>query len=169
MFPRYSWWMMVLLALTGSMRMMVRGSFLVASRSVVRWHRGQPEPKGFDLNGCIAQTASTSRRASTYTTYPQTSMKSLTVELRIPTSDVMEEMGGLLYSTIEDETSPSDGGAGERAGAGAGAVICLDGDLGAGKTAFSRGFVRAATGDWSLRVTSPTYLLSNAYRTSRCE
>jgi tRNA threonylcarbamoyladenosine biosynthesis protein TsaE len=95
----------------------------------------------------------------------RTSMKSLAVELRIPTSDVMEELGGLVYLAIDDETSPTESGA----GAGAGAVICLDGDLGAGKTAFSRGFVRAATGDWSLRVTSPTYLLSNAYRTSRSE
>lgn len=42
-------------------------------------------------------------------------------------------------------------------------VICLDGDLGAGKTAFSRGFIRAATGDWFMPVTSPTYLLSNTY------
>jgi tRNA A37 threonylcarbamoyladenosine biosynthesis protein TsaE len=92
-------------------------------------------------------------------------MKSLSVELKIPTSDVMEEIGGLLYSTIDDEVSSDESGA----GAAAGAVICLDGDLGAGKTAFSRGFVRAATGDWSLRVTSPTYLLSNAYRTNRHE
>merc|ERR1712232_286946 len=44
-----------------------------------------------------------------------------------------------------------------------GDVILLDGDLGAGKTCFSRGFVRAKTGCMDLRVTSPTYLLSNAY------
>ena len=44
-----------------------------------------------------------------------------------------------------------------------GDVILLDGDLGAGKTCFSRGFVRAKTGLPDERVTSPTYLLSNAY------
>jgi tRNA A37 threonylcarbamoyladenosine biosynthesis protein TsaE len=43
-------------------------------------------------------------------------------------------------------------------------VIFLDGDLGAGKTCLARGFVRALTGDDTLRVTSPTYLLSNTYR-----
>jgi tRNA A37 threonylcarbamoyladenosine biosynthesis protein TsaE len=36
----------------------------------------------------------------------------------------------------------------------------------AGKTAFSRGFLRAATGIPDLRVTSPTYLLSNTYQAS---
>lgn len=48
------------------------------------------------------------------------------------------------------------------AGAAAGRVVCLSGDLGAGKTVFARGFVRAATGEPRLRVTSPTYLLANA-------
>lgn len=42
-------------------------------------------------------------------------------------------------------------------------VLLLDGDLGAGKTALSRGFLKAATGDPTLLVTSPTYLLSNVY------
>ena len=46
---------------------------------------------------------------------------------------------------------------------GPGDVILLGGDLGAGKTCFSRGFVRARTGDLEQRVTSPTYLLSNTY------
>jgi tRNA threonylcarbamoyladenosine biosynthesis protein TsaE len=80
----------------------------------------------------------------------------------------MEDVGGLLFSTLVEE----GGEEGEREGGGAfggGVVICLDGDLGAGKTALSRGFVRTATGDEGLRVTSPTYLLSNAYQTSHHE
>lgn len=44
-----------------------------------------------------------------------------------------------------------------------GDVILLDGDLGAGKTCFSRGFIRGRTGLEDERVTSPTYLLSNTY------
>ncbi|KAL9182067.1 hypothetical protein ACHAXT_012410 [Thalassiosira profunda] len=48
-------------------------------------------------------------------------------------------------------------------GSTSGDVLLLDGDLGAGKTCFSRGFVRARTGREDERVTSPTYLLSNAY------
>jgi len=47
-----------------------------------------------------------------------------------------------------------------------GDVILLDGDLGAGKTCFSRGFVRARTGIPDLTVTSPTYLLCNTYLAS---
>jgi len=39
----------------------------------------------------------------------------------------------------------------------------LGGDLGAGKTCFARGFVRARSGYFDMRVTSPTYLLSNTY------
>eukprot|EP00979_Chaetoceros_neogracilis_P004817 scaffold838_cov218-Chaetoceros_neogracile.AAC.17 len=46
-----------------------------------------------------------------------------------------------------------------------GDVLVLDGDLGSGKTCFSRGFVRARTGFTDMRVTSPTYLLSNTYPT----
>jgi len=46
-----------------------------------------------------------------------------------------------------------------------GDVILLGGDLGAGKTCFSRGFVREKTGIPDLSVTSPTYLLSNTYPT----
>jgi tRNA threonylcarbamoyladenosine biosynthesis protein TsaE len=75
------------------------------------------------------------------------------LNLRIPTAEDMEDIGGILsVNTV------------------AGDVILLDGDLGAGKTCFSRGFIRGRTGrrggdttDSYIRVTSPTYLLSNSY------
>jgi hypothetical protein len=41
----------------------------------------------------------------------------------------------------------------------AGDVYCLYGDVGAGKSVFSRAFIRAAAGDLTLNVPSPTYLL----------
>jgi tRNA threonylcarbamoyladenosine biosynthesis protein TsaE len=72
------------------------------------------------------------------------------LNLRIPTAEDMEDIGGILsVDTV------------------AGDVVLLDGDLGAGKTCFSRGFIRGRTGHGSdtenVRVTSPTYLLSNTY------
>ena len=73
------------------------------------------------------------------------------MKLLIPTAEDMEDVGGLIATiTLEDEKV-------------AGSIIFLMGDLGAGKTAFARGFLRAATGVADLRVTSPTYLLSNSY------
>ena len=73
------------------------------------------------------------------------------LKLFVATAEDMEDVGGIIASvTLEDDKA-------------AGSVIFLMGDLGAGKTAFARGFLRAATGDINLRVTSPTYLLANAY------
>ena len=66
--------------------------------------------------------------------------------LTIPTPSDMEDIGALLSVNSMK-----------------GDVILLDGDLGAGKTCFSRGFIRAKTGCGDERVTSPTYLLSNMY------
>ena len=43
-----------------------------------------------------------------------------------------------------------------------GDIVALRGDLGAGKTAFTRGFVRFFSPD--LRVTSPTFSLVNEYK-----
>uniref|UniRef100_A0A7S2GEU5 tRNA threonylcarbamoyladenosine biosynthesis protein TsaE n=1 Tax=Octactis speculum TaxID=3111310 RepID=A0A7S2GEU5_9STRA len=48
-------------------------------------------------------------------------------------------------------------------GSTAGDIIFLTGDLGAGKTCFARGFVKARVGDPYLRVTSPSYLLDQSY------
>lgn len=45
----------------------------------------------------------------------------------------------------------------------AGDVLLLSGALGAGKTAFARGFIQSARNDRTLEVTSPTYLLANSY------
>jgi len=76
--------------------------------------------------------------------------KDYSVDLSIPTTEDMEDIGGLLSvnSTKGD-------------------ILLLDGDLGAGKTCFSRGFIRGWTGLKNERVTSPTYLLSNTYPVDR--
>ncbi len=99
------------------------------------------------------------------------------ISLSVPTMEVMEEVGALL-AILSQQTD----------------VLFLDGDLGAGKTTFSRGFIKCKLGivdddseddkdendddddhddetstgaarveDASLRITSPTYLLSNTY------
>mmetsp|Transcript_58618 Transcript_58618/g.174498 ORF Transcript_58618/g.174498 Transcript_58618/m.174498 type:complete len:331 (-) Transcript_58618:223-1215(-) len=69
-----------------------------------------------------------------------------TMRLAVPTPEDMEDVGAVLSM-----------------GTGGGDTILLGGDLGAGKTCLSRGFVQARTGDPDMRVTSPTYLLSNSY------
>ena len=46
-----------------------------------------------------------------------------------------------------------------------GDAILLEGPLGAGKTAFARAFLRAATGDPALEVPSPTFTLVQSYET----
>ncbi len=49
----------------------------------------------------------------------------------------------------------------------AGDAILLEGPLGAGKTAFARAFLRAASGDPALEVPSPTFTLVQSYDTPR--
>ena len=46
-------------------------------------------------------------------------------------------------------------------------VICLNGDLGAGKTAFSRAFIRHLLNDAIMVVPSPTYTLVQTYDDDR--
>lgn len=43
-------------------------------------------------------------------------------------------------------------------------TFALYGDLGSGKTAFSRGFIRHLVGDENLSVSSPTFVLLNSYK-----
>jgi len=81
------------------------------------------------------------------------SNKLFSLSLSIPTTETMEEVGAL----ISVMSQPTD-------------VIFLDGDLGAGKTTWSRGFIECKLGlddpendADPVRVTSPTYLLSNTY------
>jgi len=73
------------------------------------------------------------------------------IQLRIPTVEDMEDVGSVLATVMPDVEAYR------------GLSIFLDGDLGAGKTVFARGFVRGATADDALSVTSPTFLLSNTY------
>jgi tRNA threonylcarbamoyladenosine biosynthesis protein TsaE len=47
----------------------------------------------------------------------------------------------------------------------AGDAILLEGELGAGKSAFARAFLRAATGNPALEVPSPTFTLVQGYDT----
>lgn len=69
-----------------------------------------------------------------------------TAPILLPTSNSTEYLGCLLGQCAR----PGD-------------IIFLYGTLGAGKTSFARGFIRAARQDPTLEVTSPTYLLSNTY------
>ena len=108
----------------------------------------------FPQSACRA----TWRRSHRYSLANRTlSHSSQSTTLSVPTAEDMEDAAGILASLLLETGRPE------------GAIVLLGGDLGAGKTAFARGFVRAATGDWNIRVTSPTFLLSNTYRISRID
>lgn len=46
-------------------------------------------------------------------------------------------------------------------------VICFFGDLGAGKTTFIKGMIRALSGDETISVSSPTFVYLNIYEGSK--
>ncbi|CAM9893774.1 unnamed protein product [Scytosiphon promiscuus] len=72
--------------------------------------------------------------------------RAASVKIRVTSPEEMEETGAFFGT----DSGPGD-------------VVLLSGDLGAGKTCFARGFVRARLGDAGLAVTSPSYLLDNTY------
>lgn len=114
--------------------------------------------RNFEGVGCVRRTANSkftrtvhnlnTRRVFTLATnsYGTLQTHPNSIDLEISTAQDMEDLGAVLAI-----------------GTMGGDVLVLDGDLGAGKTCFSRGFVRARTGLTDIRVTSPTYLLSNTY------
>ncbi|MGM9648688.1 MAG: tRNA (adenosine(37)-N6)-threonylcarbamoyltransferase complex ATPase subunit type 1 TsaE [Butyricicoccaceae bacterium] len=68
----------------------------------------------------------------------------MTIQYRSESPEQTEEIGAQVARQVE-----------------AGTVIALEGDLGAGKTAFARGFLRAL--GYEGRVTSPTFTIVNEY------
>ena len=89
-------------------------------------------------------------------------------KLIVPTVDDMEEIGAFFASMILSRSqirNNNNNNNNSQLYTTTGLVVFLDGDLGAGKTVFSRGFVRYSTSNNLLQVTSPTYLLSNTYET----
>ncbi len=126
-------------------------------------------PMGFSFQ--TSRPLAMSRSTSSTSIESHTEDKAHHLSLSIPTMEVMEEVGALI-AILSQETD----------------VLFLDGDLGAGKTTFSRGFIKCKLGiaddasesendgvdgfeptadarveQASLRITSPTYLLSNTY------
>jgi hypothetical protein len=92
-----------------------------------------------------------SEHSSTGTRLQLKSSSSLPAEL-LHKSSSDNKISSTAIASISTDMSPSSG-----------VLFCLQGDLGAGKTAFARGFVAAWTGCPTLRVTSPTYLLAHSY------
>jgi len=68
---------------------------------------------------------------------------------------------------LADERATLDLGARLAAGARAGHVYALRGDLGSGKTTLARGFVRALTRNDEEEVPSPTFTLVQTYETDK--
>lgn len=135
-----------------------------ASMGLMSTSRGSQITTEFPFQ--TSRTLAMSRSTSSSSTESDTEEKAHRLSLSIPTMEVMEEVGALI-AILSHETD----------------VLFLDGDLGAGKTTFSRGFIKCKLGiaddadetesdgagdvarveQASLRITSPTYLLSNTY------
>ena len=64
---------------------------------------------------------------------------------------------------LADETATGSFGTSLAPYLSAGGIVCLHGDLGAGKTALARAVIRTLCGDPALDVPSPTFTLSQVY------
>ena len=73
----------------------------------------------------------------------------------------MEDFGGFLASLVFDDIGTDEH---EEENEQKSDLICLDGDMGAGKTALARGFIRTAFGDSDIPVTSPRIFLATPTR-----
>jgi len=148
-----------------------RSSFSTVYSMATRLSSRTMRPMPFSLRPL--SSTETSKLKQSYSVETNRGDDIYSISLSIPTMEIMEEVGALIAVLSQ----PSD-------------VLFLDGDLGAGKTTFSRGFIKCKLGigdDYSdyddgididdtathsgvarvqqasLRITSPTYLLSNTY------
>ncbi len=81
-------------------------------------------------------------------------------------SDMVEAQQGFTFTLNETELQRL--GENLAASVGTGDVLCLHGDLGAGKTTFARAFVRSLlNGDENTEIPSPTFALVQTYEISR--
>ena len=86
---------------------------------------------------------------------------------RVGQIDRMLHANSTLLRDLRDLEATAVLAAGVAALARPGDAILLDGPFGAGKTAFARAFLRAASGDAGLDVPSPSFTLVQSYDTLR--
>lgn len=138
-----SWWRWRRRATPSSAPMLARMALLtahparVASRACRVWCRVAPRP--------TLRPSPPARRVRTAASASGAS-ESRATRLFAPTERATERIARLLAADAR-----------------AGDVICLHGDVGMGKSVFSRAYVRAVARDPNLEVPSPTYLLQQVY------
>ena len=106
------------------------------------------EQSRFATTAVIAAAASTSRSDNRSTEEDKDRHPSSSSNFSFLTAS--ERGTSLLASLLSAKRKPGD-------------VLLLYGDVGAGKSAFARAFIRSAARDEGLPVPSPTFLLHNVY------
>jgi hypothetical protein len=115
------------------------------------------QPSKSKINIALIAPKRATQHSNTFSSFSLHATSSKELNLAIPTAEDMEDFGAVMASILLSSDGEKTKSEVEPV------AVFLDGDLGAGKTKWSTGFVHAATGDFSLPVTSPTYLLSNSY------